>query len=153
MRCKSWIQVQVRLTARVVANATSSTAGTRLTPPTGDVRKNRRVSTTLTNTIAGIVLWASTHASQHFWPFCHSSVLAAWADGRNAMPPTPTTYGNLAEVFKLGEGIIESTGSFFGGSMDDARVYQCALCPDESFDLYKGGRAAGVRILQRTEVR
>lgn len=48
---------------------------------------------------------------------------------------------------------MESSGDYFGGRVDDVRVYQRALCPDQIYELYKGGRPNGVRIIKWIEVR
>lgn len=63
------------------------------------------------------------------------------------------TYGNNADVFKIGEGVMDSSGGYFDGRIDEVRVYSRALCPEEINTVYKGGRPPGVRILQWLETR
>lgn len=62
-------------------------------------------------------------------------------------------YGSNTEVFKVGEGVMESSGGNFDGHVDDIRVFHRALCPNEIYKLYKGGRPDGVRIVNWLEAR
>ncbi len=62
-------------------------------------------------------------------------------------------YGNNGNATKIGEGVLNSTGDYFDGRVDDVRIYSRALCPDEARSLYKGGRPAGVRIIRWNEIR
>ncbi|MCH8839671.1 MAG: LamG domain-containing protein [Planctomycetes bacterium] len=64
-----------------------------------------------------------------------------------------TTYGSNSNVFKIGEGVMDSSGGYFEGRIDDVRVFSRALCPEEINAVYKGGRPSGVRILQWLETR
>ena len=63
------------------------------------------------------------------------------------------TYGSNSDVFKIGEGVMESSGGHLGGRVDEVRVYHRALCPEEINAVYKGGRPTGIRILQWMETR
>jgi len=62
-------------------------------------------------------------------------------------------YGSNTYLFKIGEGVLDPTGDYYDGSLDDVRVYSRALCPDDVRALYKGGRPAGIRIIRWVEVR
>jgi len=64
-----------------------------------------------------------------------------------------SNYGNNSEVFKVGEGVMESSSGYFDGRVDEVRVYSRALCPDQIYELYKGARPSGVRIIKWIEVR
>lgn len=66
---------------------------------------------------------------------------------------TAITYGSNSDVFKIGEGVMDISGGFYDGRVDEVRVYDRALCPGEIHAVYKGGRPGGVRILQWTETR
>jgi len=44
-------------------------------------------------------------------------------------------------------------GRPYDGRLDDVRVFSRVMCPEEVFGQYRGGRPAGVRILQWVEVR
>lgn len=64
-----------------------------------------------------------------------------------------SSYGSNASVFKIGEGVLDSTGDYYDGRLDDVIVYGRAVCAEEARGLYKGGRPAGIRILKWVEVR
>jgi|GEM_PF-6736624 len=81
--------------------------------------------------------------------------LTLYVDGREVTTggAVATTYGSNSNVFKIGEGVMDSSGGYFDGRIDDVRVYSRALCPEEINAVYKGGRPTGVRILQWLETR
>ncbi|QDU89457.1 hypothetical protein Pla175_28470 [Pirellulimonas nuda] len=81
--------------------------------------------------------------------------LTLYVDGREVASGGSRVagYGANAEAFKIGEGVIEDAAAFFDGMVDDVRLYHRALCPDQVYDLYKGGRPSGVRIIRWSEVR
>jgi len=81
--------------------------------------------------------------------------LTLYIDGREvaAGGSMTATYGNNAEVFKIGEGVMASSGAYYAGRVDDVYLYQRALCPEQVYELYKGGRPKGVRIIKWIEVR
>jgi len=81
--------------------------------------------------------------------------LTLYVDGREVATggTTTTTYGNNAEVFKIGEGVMDSAGGYFDGRVDEVQVFDRAMCAEQIFDLYKGSRPIGVRILEWVEVR
>jgi len=83
------------------------------------------------------------------------SALTLYVDGIEVATGGSATanYGNNANLFKIGEGVMDSSGGYFDGRVDDVRVFDRALCPDEIFDVYKGGRPSGIRILQWLETR
>lgn len=62
-------------------------------------------------------------------------------------------YGTSAYNFKIGEGVYDPSGSYLNGRVDDVRVFSRAICPEEVWNLYKGGRPPGVRIIQWLETR
>jgi len=62
-------------------------------------------------------------------------------------------YGNNSEVFKIGEGVLESNDDYFDGRVDDVRIFSRAMCPEEIRRLYKGGRPPGIRIIKWVEIR
>lgn len=64
-----------------------------------------------------------------------------------------STYGSNSYAFKIGEGVLDASGDYFDGRVDDVRIYGRLLCPDEVNAAYKGGRPTGVRILQWVETR
>ena len=92
---------------------------------------------------------------QHIAAVGTSSSLTLFVNGREVATggTGASDYGNNSEVFKVGEGVMESSGDYFNGRVDDVRVYQRALCPDQIHELYKGGRPNGVRIIKWIEVR
>jgi len=63
------------------------------------------------------------------------------------------SYGSNTGTFKIGEGVLSSSGTYFDGRFDDVRVYSRALCPEEINAIYQGGRPAGVRIIRWIETR
>ncbi len=63
------------------------------------------------------------------------------------------SYGSNSGTFKIGEGVLSSSGTYFDGRFDDVRVYSRALCPEEVSAIYQGGRPAGVRIIRWVETR
>lgn len=62
-------------------------------------------------------------------------------------------YGSNSYDFRIGEGVLDPTGDYFDGSFDDVRIYGRAATADEIFNLYRGGRPAGVRIIRWVETR
>jgi hypothetical protein len=64
-----------------------------------------------------------------------------------------TSYGTNSGIFKVGEGVLNPSGNYFAGRIDDVRVYRRALCPTEIESLYQGGRPMGVRIIRWVETR
>jgi hypothetical protein len=62
-------------------------------------------------------------------------------------------YGTSGSSFKIGEGVYNPSGDFFDGRVDDVRLFNRALCPDDVNALYKGGRPSGVRIIEWLETR
>ena len=46
-----------------------------------------------------------------------------------------------------------SSGDYFDGRIDDVRIYNRALCPDEVVEVGEKGRPRGVRILQWIELK
>jgi hypothetical protein len=63
------------------------------------------------------------------------------------------SYGTNSGIFKVGEGVLNPSGNYFDGRVDDVRVYSRALCPAEIESLYQGGRPSGIRIIQWVETR
>jgi hypothetical protein len=63
------------------------------------------------------------------------------------------SYGSNSGIFKIGEGVLSSSGTYFDGRFDDVRVYGRALCPEEIDTIYQGGRPAGIRIIRWVETR
>jgi hypothetical protein len=66
---------------------------------------------------------------------------------------TTANYGSNTSIFKVGEGVITSFGGFFDGRLDEVRVYNRAVCPEEVHAIYKGSRPSGVRIIEWLETR
>ena len=66
---------------------------------------------------------------------------------------TTSNYGSNSDIFKIGEGVLDPSGGFFDGRVDDVRIYRRAMCPEEIYQTYKGGRPNGVRIIQWLETR
>jgi hypothetical protein len=64
-----------------------------------------------------------------------------------------SNYGTNSGTFKIGEGVLTSSGGYFDGRFDDVRVYSRVLCPGEVNAIYQGGRPAGVRIIRWIETR
>ena len=62
-------------------------------------------------------------------------------------------YGSNSEITKIGEGVMDPTGDYYDGRIDDVIIYSRAVCAEEAQGLYKGGRPAGVRILKWVEIR
>jgi hypothetical protein len=65
----------------------------------------------------------------------------------------PSNYGTSSYHFKIGEGVYEASGNHLDGRVDDVRLLDRALCPEEINDVYKGGRPPGVRIIEWLETR
>ncbi len=63
------------------------------------------------------------------------------------------TYGSNSATFRIGAGVMETSGDYFDGRVDDVRIYQRALCPGQINELYKGGRSNGMRIIRWMETR
>ena len=63
------------------------------------------------------------------------------------------SYGSNAGVFKIGEGVMESSGGNLDGRVDEVQVFDRAFCLDQVFELFENGRPAGVRIIQWIEVK
>ncbi|NOY30300.1 MAG: LamG domain-containing protein, partial [Planctomycetes bacterium] len=61
-------------------------------------------------------------------------------------------YPSLNEL-RIGGRSNNPPGKYFDGLIDDVRVFSRVMCPEEVFGQYKGGRPAGIRILQWVEVR
>ncbi len=81
--------------------------------------------------------------------------LTLYINGReNTTGGSPTAaYGTSTDSFRLGEGVFNGFGDYFDGRLDDVQVFDRALKPEELFPIYKGGRPAGVRIIEWLEVR
>ena len=62
-------------------------------------------------------------------------------------------YGSNSEHFKIGEGVVESAGEYFDGRIDDVHVFSRAMCAEEVWNLYRGARPSGIRILKWEEIR
>ncbi len=62
-------------------------------------------------------------------------------------------YGTSSYSFKIGEGVFDPTGAYLDGRVDDVKLLDRALCPDEVNAIYKGGRPSGVRIIEWLETR
>ena len=63
------------------------------------------------------------------------------------------TYGNNTEDFKIGEGVMDSSGGYFDGTVDEVRVYNRPMCADEIQAMYESSRAQGMRILSWVELK
>lgn len=64
-----------------------------------------------------------------------------------------TNYGTSGYNFKIGEGVYDPSGDYFDGRVDDVRLLDRALCPEDINAIYKGGRPGGVRIIEWLETR
>ena len=64
-----------------------------------------------------------------------------------------SNYGNNSSHFRIGEGVFNPSGDLFDGRFDDVRAYSRAMCPEEIYRLYKGGRPDGIRIIRWLETR
>ena len=81
--------------------------------------------------------------------------LKIYVNGRELASGGSSTasYGSNSYEFKIGEGVLDPSGDYFDGRIDDVRVYGRLLCPDEINGAYKEGRPSGVRILEWVETR
>ena len=64
-----------------------------------------------------------------------------------------SSYGASSNHFKLGEGVWDPTGHYYDGRFDDVQVFGRSLSPNEIFNIYKGSRPSGVRIIEWVELR
>lgn len=83
------------------------------------------------------------------------SDLKIYVNGRETISGGNTTanYGNSSDAFMLGAGVYSGSGDYLDGRLDDVQVFDRALKPEQIYNLYKGGRPAGVRILNWLETR
>ena len=83
------------------------------------------------------------------------SELKIYVNGREVASggSSTTSYGSNSDVFKVGEGVLDSSGDYFDGRVDEIRVYSRLLCPNEINGVYKEGRPSGIRILEWVETR
>jgi len=105
----------------------------------------------LTGHIVAIGKW--THVALTY----DNGIVNTYADGilvdtYNGSGAVGDQYTSLNEL-RLGGRSNNPSGKYFDGLLDDVRVFNRVLCPEEVFGQYKGGRPAGVRIIQWIEVR
>ncbi len=81
--------------------------------------------------------------------------LKLYVDGKEVASggTSSTNFGSNADIFKIGEGVLNLTGGFFDGRVDDVRVFSRAMCPEEIQSIYGNGRPNGIRIIKWLEVR
>jgi len=116
----------------------------------------------ITNTDPG---W-SWHSTGHFvaigkWTHValtyDNGTVSTYADG--LLVDTYSGSGTVGDNYpvlnelRLGGRSNNPSGKYFNGRLDDVRVFNRVLCPEEIFGQYKGGRPAGIRILKWVEVR
>jgi len=84
-----------------------------------------------------------------------SSGLKLYVDGQQVASGglSSTNFGTNSESFKIGEGVLNLTGDFFDGRVDDVRIFSRAMCPEEIRSIFKGGRPNGIRIINWLEIR
>lgn len=87
----------------------------------------------------------------------NNGVVSTYANGElvdtyNGSGAVGDQYTSLNEL-RIGGCSNNPTGKYFDGSIDDARVYNRALCPTEIKLLYNSSIYPGVRIIQWVEVR
>ncbi len=81
--------------------------------------------------------------------------LRLYVNGRQVASGGSSTsnYGSSGNAFKIGEGVLNSTGDYLPARVDDVRVYGRLLCPHDVNAIYKEGRPSGVRIIEWVETR
>lgn len=73
-------------------------------------------------------------------------------DSYNGAGPIGAQYTSLNEL-QIGGRMNNPAGKYFDGQIDDVKLYNRVLCPEEVFDQYKGGRPAGIQVLKWVENR
>lgn len=138
-----------------------------LTPDKSFLGQNDLIELGIDNSSNQINLWTDDGGSvsaTHQLPLSKWSHVVAVGDGTSLKiyvngveiasgGSNTSSYGSNSRGFKIGEGVLSSSGTHFDGRFDDVRVYSRALCPDEIDALYQAGRPAGIRIIRWVETR
>jgi hypothetical protein len=84
-----------------------------------------------------------------------NGMIRLYIDGYEAasMPAASMTYSGLGAKTRMASHANGSSLYDYSGVLDDVRIYNRALQADEAYQLYRGSRVNGVKILQWVEVR